>query len=119
MGKSYKREIKQKEDAKHYFNVLVRVHGKNPHTETYSMKKSHVGYAKQLGHLSENSQYLDWKPLGGKFFEGGIFEVSRFTNDNKYVYAYIGNSENPSFSLPKYLFKGSHDNKILVGYRER
>jgi hypothetical protein len=121
MGKTHKRENKEKiKGDKYFFNVLVREHGKNPHTETYSIKSDKVASAKKLGFLSEKNQYLDWKPLKEKDFEGGLFNVSKVTRDEKYVYAHINGSKEPSFSLPEYLYKENrYDDVIMVGRRER
>ncbi len=120
MGKYHKGERKSEDTKKYYFDVTVAVHGKNPHTETYSMFASHVEDAKGLGYLGKGTTYLDWKPLNGnKDFEGGLFYVYKYTSDDKYVYAYTDKSNKPTFSLPKYLAKRLDPGLILVGKRER
>ena len=126
MGKTYKKNYKSIRKKNlysnmYYFNVLVRVHGKNPHTELYSIRKKELSYAEKLGYLKEGDTYLDWKPLRDvKTFKGGIHKVKRYSFDEKYVYAYTDNSSIPNFSLPKYLYnKLPNKDYILVARREK
>jgi len=103
----------------HFFEVIVSIHGRNPHKETYSMRMAHVLRAKELGYLNEKQTYLDWKPLNKKTnFEGGIFQVKKFSKDDKYIYAFTDNTNVPTFSLPMYLEKHIKGKEILVGHRE-
>ena len=107
-------------ERKYYFTVIVRIHGKNQHSEQYSIKMTDYEYAKKQGYFDDINTYLDWKPLKEKKFDGGIFKVREFTTDDKYIYAYVGNETLPSFSLPKYLEKQIRNKQeILVGYREK
>lgn len=118
MGKTIKNKYELKNNV-YKFNVLVRVHGKT-HTEIYSIPKSDLSRAKDLGYFNgtgKNEVYYDWKPLNkDKDFKGGLISVDKYTFDDKYVYAHAGDQK---YSLPKYLFSRlGEKNQILVGKRE-
>lgn len=109
-------------DGLYRFKVIVSVHGKNTHSETYSIDARDLPFARKLGYLSGNKEYeeyLDWKPLNnlGDSLQGGIKQVQEYTYDDKYVYAH---TKDRVYSLPKYLFKNNKDVKyILFGRREK
>lgn len=102
----------------HYFEIFFQVHGKNKHTEIFSMPKNQVQQALNLGYL--NGFYLDWKPLNNnvKDIQGGIYKVNKIKYQNQYIIAYTEN--NGIFSLPKYLEKDLKSKEyILFGKREK
>lgn len=121
MGKFHKARVKiVPESNKFFFDVCVRIHGKNPHTETYSINIWDVEKAQELGYFNSdfvNTVYLDWKPLFTTGdISGGIKKVDKYKFDDKYVYAY---TKHNIYSLPKYLFKDVKNKKyILFGERE-
>lgn len=121
MGKTEKNVQKARENKGLLeFDVLVRVHDVQPHTEKYGIPYSDVGRAKDLGYLndmSENNVYYDWKPLSQNF-SFGVIDVSHYTFDEKYAYAHLSKDGAASYSLPKYLFERMGERKqILVGKR--
>ena len=108
MGKYiYKKRSKMfYEDNMYKFEVMMRVHGKNPHIEIYSIHKDDLSLAKRLGYLTgdiEYEKYFDWKPITNiNNLEGGVKRVNEFTFDDKYCYAH---TDERIYSLPKYLYE--------------
>lgn len=116
MGKYSKNIFKVKDDLL-FFDVLVSIHGKKPHTERYSILEDHFSVAKELGYFSDsgNKTYFDWKPMEYTNFFGGVYKVEQFYFDDRYVYAA---TYDQMFRLPKYLFnKLPNKEYILVGKR--
>lgn len=114
--------VKKNEDEKHIFKVKVKIHGKNMHTEYYSIKSEHLELAKDMDLFIENDsgyvKYFDWKPIITKDnLEGGIKIVEDKFEDHKYFYVV---TEDNIYSLPKYLRKDlPAENLILFGKREK
>jgi hypothetical protein len=115
-----KRSKKFYEDNMYKFEVIMKVHGKKPHVELYSINKDDLILAERLGYLTGNEEYenyFDWKPVTNiKNLEGGVKKVNQFTFDDKYVYAH---TEERIYSLPKYLYKKLPNKEyILFARRE-
>lgn len=106
---------------KTYFEVVVAIHGKTPHTETYSIQQGQLDQAINLGYFDTSAStqtYLDWKPLNNLTnLTGGIKEVNKYSYDEKYAYAHTAER---TYSLPRYLFDrvGERDH-IFFGRREK
>lgn len=115
-------KVPRNRDGKFRFKAKVAVHGKNIHTEQYSISGDQLQKARDLGYLNtgegETVTYHDWKPIGGaRDIEGGIREVKSYTFDDRYVYAH---TEGKTFSLPKYLYPTlPRKDYILFGKREK
>ena len=119
MGKTVK-GAPQLFDDRYQFKAHVKVHGKNPHTEKYSIPRADLRKAQQLGYLGEQSIYHDWKPLQTMKIDGGIYNIDHITSDDRYIYAHTSKSGPPAFSLPKYLRNSLPSEKqILVGRRDQ
>lgn len=107
------------------FTITVRVGG-SYHMEVYSFPIKYYKDVQKMG--LDKERYFDWKPLfmndddyNPKTFKGGLYEVSAYTKDEKYTYAWVDklNTTKPSFAIRNDVFAhhGERD-IILVAKRE-